>query len=70
MPKTARKAKRKPRAKRAPAETPWSHATRQRCPRCGAMMRADGTKQGGRIKRWKCPAPICRKMLETAGTPV
>jgi|GEM_PF-3619787 len=49
----------------------FSHATRARCPRCGATYtRADGTLAGGQVKRWQCLHPSCRHRWKTAGKPI
>ena len=53
--------------KKATKKPTWSHPSNYRGPRCGQLMRADGTRDGGRLKRWVCPAPICRKRVETVG---
>ena len=46
------------------------HLSKLRCPRCGVMMKAAGTRDGGRLKRWECPAPVCRRRTVTTGQPV
>ena len=45
----------------------YTHLTKLRCPRCGVVMRAVGTREEGRVKRWLCPAPVCRKRTQTIG---
>ena len=45
----------------------YSHKSRHRCPRCGVLMRANGTTAGGARKRWICSSPVCRKTDETSG---
>lgn len=62
------KPKREPDA--AQASPAYTHLTKLRCPRCGLLMKADGTRDGGRVKRWVCPSAICRRRSETVGEEV
>jgi len=58
-------------AKREPGEGPdYSHKSKHRCSRCKMLMLADGTIDGGRIKRWRCPTAICRNTARTKGVEV
>ena len=47
----------------------YSHPSAKRCDNCAfTHMRADGTKDGGKIKRWKCPK--CEATAKTIGKPI
>lgn len=56
-------------AKKAPKKKgkQYKHVSKYRCPRCRVIMRANGTRDDGRLKRWKCPAPVCGITTTTVG---
>jgi len=57
----------------------YSHESKMRCTayskayprylnkRCNAVMKADGTTQGGKIKIWLCPEKRCGRRTQTEG---
>lgn len=67
-----------PETPKEPEKPVYSHESKIRCPhpsraypafiqskRCGAVMRAEKTTNGGSTKRWKCPK--CGKFHRTEG---
>lgn len=58
----------KPKTEKPAAQEPaYSHPSKLRCTRCDTIMRADGTTQGGRVKCWQCPNPVCGRRQQTVG---